>query len=98
MPGIADRNDWTEQCSQSFRHPAPSYDGNGNVRFHAFFDAGHSSIVAWNLSQKANRSWSSSRRLLAFSRNPSLFGAPAIWFAWPNSGEVMLPMMGPGLL
>ena len=47
--------------------------------------------------QKVNRVCNSSRRLLAFSEKippPD----PAGWLAWPNSGDVMLPMIGPGLL
>src|SRR5215472_15095338 len=50
-----------------------------------------------NLSQNVNRICSSSRRLLALSENTPP-PEPAGWLAWPKSGDVMLPIIGPGLL
>ena len=47
--------------------------------------------------QNVNRVCISRRRLLAISENAPK-PAPAGWFAWPKRGDVMLPMIGPGLL
>ena len=49
------------------------------------------------LNQNVRRICNSSLRLLAFSEKIA-FPEPAGWFACPNSGEAMLPMIGPGLL
>src|ERR1700730_10806646 len=48
--------------------------------------------------QNVNFTCISSLRLLAFSEKPSPFTEPAIWLARPKRGDVMLPMIGPGLV
>ena len=53
--------------------------------------------TAW-LSQKVNRICNSRRRLLAASEKPSPFGVVAVWLARPKIGELILPIIGPGLL
>jgi hypothetical protein len=56
--------------------------------------------ACWSLphSQNASRICSSSLRLFAASEKPVPPRFPAGWLAWPNRGEVMLPMIGPGLV
>jgi hypothetical protein len=50
--------------------------------------------------QNVNRVCSSKRLLLAASEKivPPRAGVPVGWIALPNSGDVMFPMIGPGLL
>jgi hypothetical protein len=60
--------------------------------------------VSWGLCptfvaglQNVNLICNSNRRLFAFSEKIE-FPDPAGWLAWPKSGDVMLPVIGPGLL
>src|SRR5579863_2454935 len=75
--GGAPENHRREERAESARYPAFADDGDGEIAIHIYSDAGHTAIVARNVSQKANRSCNSSLRLLAFSENPSELGPPA---------------------
>jgi hypothetical protein len=59
-------------------------------------DRRRSYVVAFQL-QKVNRVCNSRRRLLADSEKPKPPASDG-WLVCPNSGEVMLPMMGPGFV